>query len=48
MQCSEHYLKWQNLFHYRKIHNFGLIFVTNVFHLLDLVWGERKGWFVCL
>lgn len=42
MQCSEHYLKWQNLFHYCKIHHFGPIFVTNVFHLLDLVWGRGK------
>lgn len=40
MQGSKHDLKWQNLFHYWKIHNFGPIFVTNVFHLFDLVWEK--------
>lgn len=46
MQGSKHDLKWQNLFHYWKIHNFGPIFVTNVFHLFDLVW--EKGCLVSL
>lgn len=42
MQCSEHYLKWQNLFHYFKIHKFGPIFVTNVFLLWFGMGGEER------